>query len=218
LFSRLKGARPSPALVVSLIALFVSLGGVGYAAATIGSSQIKNNSVQSKDVKNSSLTGKDIKNSSLGGADVKNESLKGSDVNESTFGQVPSAANADKASSADNATNAGTAANSKQLGGLDAAKFLHEFHQVSATSVSDSNDKGVSATCNVGEVAMGGSGVIGGAPVTPANVIVSGSNVFQQFTIFSLTLPAGFTANGTETDPDAGNWTVTATVVCAKAG
>ncbi len=37
--------RPTPAMVVSLIALFVALGGTGYAAATIGSAQIKNNSI-----------------------------------------------------------------------------------------------------------------------------------------------------------------------------
>ncbi len=32
----------SPAMALSVVALFVSLGGVGYAAATIGSAQIKN--------------------------------------------------------------------------------------------------------------------------------------------------------------------------------
>ncbi len=45
---------PSPALVLSLIALFVSLGGTGYAAIKI--------------------TGKDVADNSLTGADVKNES------------------------------------------------------------------------------------------------------------------------------------------------
>ena len=49
---------PSPAMAISLLALFVALGGTGYAAATIGSSQIKNNSIRGKDVRNSTLTGK----------------------------------------------------------------------------------------------------------------------------------------------------------------
>jgi hypothetical protein len=52
--------RPSPATVMSAIALFVSLGGVGYAAATIGSAQIRDNSVSSKDIKNRTIRSKDI--------------------------------------------------------------------------------------------------------------------------------------------------------------
>jgi hypothetical protein len=59
--------RPSPALIVALIALFVALGGTGYAAATgsIDGREIKNSSIQSKDIKNSSVTGSDVKNKSL---------------------------------------------------------------------------------------------------------------------------------------------------------
>jgi hypothetical protein len=57
---RLKGRRPSPSLAISLVALFVALGGVSYAAATIGSAQIKNNSVKGTDIKNGSIASKDI--------------------------------------------------------------------------------------------------------------------------------------------------------------
>jgi hypothetical protein len=47
--------RPSPAILISSVALFMSLGGVGYAAITIpnnsvGSSQLKNNSVSYKKI------------------------------------------------------------------------------------------------------------------------------------------------------------------------
>jgi hypothetical protein len=99
--------RPSPAMIVACAALFVALGGVGYAAATIGSSQIKNNSVRGKDIRNSTITGKDVKNSgltgsdvknsSLGGADVKSNSLTGNNVLESSLGKVNSASTADSA-------------------------------------------------------------------------------------------------------------------------
>lgn len=51
---------PSPGTVLSVIALFVALGGVSYAAATVGSSQIKNNAVASKDIKNNTIRSKDI--------------------------------------------------------------------------------------------------------------------------------------------------------------
>ena len=49
--------RPSGDTALAVLALFIALGGTGYAAATIGSSQIKNNSVRGKDVRNSNLTG-----------------------------------------------------------------------------------------------------------------------------------------------------------------
>jgi hypothetical protein len=59
--------RPSPALVVSLIALFCSLGGVSYAVATgsIDSREIKNNTVRSKDIRNNDVRSRDVRNSSL---------------------------------------------------------------------------------------------------------------------------------------------------------
>jgi hypothetical protein len=60
---RLRG--PSPATAMSAIALFVSLGGVGYAAARIGSAQIKDNSVASKDIKNRTIRSKDISGSTV---------------------------------------------------------------------------------------------------------------------------------------------------------
>jgi hypothetical protein len=104
MLSRLKGASPSPALVISLIALFVSLGGAGYAAVTVTGKNVKDSSLTGKDIKNSSVTGKDVKNSSLTGSDVKNDKLTGSDILESSLGKVPSAdaaGNADKLDGAD---------------------------------------------------------------------------------------------------------------------
>jgi hypothetical protein len=55
--------RPSPAMVVASTALFVSLGGVSYGLATgsIGSREIRNNSIRSVDVRNSSLLARDFK-------------------------------------------------------------------------------------------------------------------------------------------------------------
>jgi hypothetical protein len=105
--------RPSPALVISLIALFVALGGTawGVAASSIGSRAIKNNSVTSKDVRNNSLTGGDVRNGRLGGADVRNDALRGADILESSLASVPRSA---AAASADNAAT---------LDGLDSTAF-----------------------------------------------------------------------------------------------
>jgi hypothetical protein len=79
--------RPSAALVIACIALFVALGGGAYAA-------LSKNSVSSKQIKNGSVKGKDLKNDTVTGKQVKEEKL----------GQVPSAASADKAAAADTAT------------------------------------------------------------------------------------------------------------------
>ena len=95
--------RPSPALVISVISLFVALGGTGYAAAT--------GSIDSREIKNSSIQGKDIKNSSLGTTDVKNNSLTGSDITESKLTKVPTSSRADSANSANVAGSATTAGN-----------------------------------------------------------------------------------------------------------
>jgi hypothetical protein len=53
---------------ISLIALFVALGGTSYALATgsVDSREIKNNAVRSADVRNASLTQRDVKRRSLG--------------------------------------------------------------------------------------------------------------------------------------------------------
>jgi hypothetical protein len=52
--------RPSASMIVACVALFVALGGVGYAAVTIGSAQIQNNAVRSVDIKNRGVAKKDL--------------------------------------------------------------------------------------------------------------------------------------------------------------
>ncbi len=62
---RLVTRRPSPALVIAVIALFVAMGGTGYAALklpknSVGSRQIKTGAVGTSEVKNGSLRLKDF--------------------------------------------------------------------------------------------------------------------------------------------------------------
>jgi hypothetical protein len=58
--------RPSPAMLVALLALFVALGGSSYAAlqiprGSVGTKQLKNGAVTSKKVRNNSLLVRDFK-------------------------------------------------------------------------------------------------------------------------------------------------------------
>jgi hypothetical protein len=85
-------SRPSPALVISLIALFVALGGTGYAAVKING----------KNIKNKTIAGKKLKNKTITGGKVKSNTLTGTQINESKLGAVPSAVNATNAVNASN--------------------------------------------------------------------------------------------------------------------
>ena len=110
--------RPSPALVISMVALFVSLSGVSYGVATgfIDSREIKNNEIRSIDIRNNQVRTRDLRNNEIRGIDIRNSTVQGrdialntvtgEDVKEDTLQKVPSAVLADSASSATNATSA----------------------------------------------------------------------------------------------------------------
>ncbi len=55
------GPRLTYANVVATLALFVALGGTGYAALTVTGKNVRNGSLTGKDIKNKSLTKKDIR-------------------------------------------------------------------------------------------------------------------------------------------------------------
>ena len=57
---------------VALLALFIAIGGVGYAASVA-----KKNSVTSKSIRNATIVGKDVKDDRLTGADILESSLQG---------------------------------------------------------------------------------------------------------------------------------------------
>ena len=57
--------RPSAALIVACLALFVALGGVGYAAATINGKNIVKGTITAKQVKDRSLGTKDLSKKSV---------------------------------------------------------------------------------------------------------------------------------------------------------
>ena len=127
--------------VVATIAVFLALGGAAY-AATLGKNTV-------------------------GSKQVKPNSLKGVDIRESSLGKVPKAANADKAQTAASATNAGnaqtaanatnaqTAANANNAGSLDnldspafGARILIG-HMKGLTSVTDTNERGAPSGLSV---------------------------------------------------------------------
>ena len=94
--SKLRANRPSPALVISVIALFVALGGSAYAAKKIGSKEIKNNAITAGKIKKNAITT----------AKIQNNAVTGAKLNEGSLGPVPNATTAANAINAQNAQNA----------------------------------------------------------------------------------------------------------------
>jgi hypothetical protein len=103
----------NPASLLAVVALFASLGGVSYAATTIGTSDIRNAAVTTPKLKKEAVTT----------AKVKADAVTGAKVKESSLGQVPSAASAANATNAKQAESANVAVNAENLGGVPAASF-----------------------------------------------------------------------------------------------
>jgi hypothetical protein len=104
--SKSSSRKPSPALVISLLALFIALGGSAYAA-----NQLAKNSVGAKQLKKNAVTAAKIKKNAVTTPKIKNEAITGAKIKESSLGAVPSATHATNATNAVNAENAKTAIN-----------------------------------------------------------------------------------------------------------
>jgi hypothetical protein len=63
-------AHLSFANVISIVALFVALGGTSYAVTKVGSKNIKKNAVRTKHIKRSQVTSGDIRNRTIGSQDL----------------------------------------------------------------------------------------------------------------------------------------------------
>jgi hypothetical protein len=90
---KIAARRPSPAMVVAVIALVAALSGTAYAA-------LGKNSVGSRQLKAKAVTSGKIANNAVTSAKVAKNSLTGADINVKALGTVPSATSADSAGNA----------------------------------------------------------------------------------------------------------------------
>jgi hypothetical protein len=130
----------SYANVMASVAVFLALGGVGYAASSINGNDIAKRTVGANKLKNATLTSKQI----------KQNSLNGSVIEESSLGTVPSAqtaASATTAGSATTATSATTAAS--------AANAANAEHAVSADRAGEATTAVSAATAGDAETLDG---------------------------------------------------------------
>ena len=128
---RLLSRRPSPAMIVALLALFVALGGSSYAAVKIGARDIQRGAVGTRAIANNSIRSGDIRNATVSGADVKDDSLTNADIDNAnlnaksaeTAARATTATTATTAASASTANSATNADNAGKLDGLDSTDF-----------------------------------------------------------------------------------------------
>jgi hypothetical protein len=86
-------ARMTFANVTSLLALFVALGGTAYAAATIGSDDVINDSLLGEDVKQGTLKAGDIASNTISSTRVADGTLVSEDIKDGTIGSADVAPN-----------------------------------------------------------------------------------------------------------------------------
>ena len=132
--------RPSPAMIVAFIALFVAIGGSSYAvtrlpAKSVGSKQIRKGAVRTTHLAKGAVTGAKVKDGSLSGADINLASLSG---------VTPA-----------NATHAGVA------GGLDRVVYVNQPASVGPATLDAAQQPvptiaGGSAACPPGTFVVGG--------------------------------------------------------------
>jgi hypothetical protein len=100
--------RPSPALVISIIALFVALSGTGYAVSkvpkrSVGPAQLRVDAVRNKNIKAGAVSRSKIRAKAVTATQVATDSLLGRNILESSLTKVP---------------------DSDKLDGLDASKYM----------------------------------------------------------------------------------------------
>jgi hypothetical protein len=129
---RSRRRRPSAALVVACLALFVALGGTVLAATKIDGHTIKVKSLPGNRVAVASLPGNRLQPGTISGDRLAPKSINGSQIDIATLGQVPSAdhaGSAETARRADTATAADHAADASTINGhsVGCAEGRREF-------------------------------------------------------------------------------------------
>ncbi|HYJ21522.1 MAG TPA: hypothetical protein VEW07_05815 [Solirubrobacterales bacterium] len=122
--------RPSPALVISILALFIALGGTSYAVT-----QLPKNSVGTAQLKKNAVTG----------AKVKDGSLSGADVDVATLGTVPAASSSNRANSAQTADRAASAGAADTAGTANSAATAGSALTADRAGSAATADKAISA-------------------------------------------------------------------------
>ncbi len=191
--------RPSAPMVVSLVALFLSLGGVGYAATAL-----PRNSVGNAQLRNNAVTAGKIKPSTIGAKRLASEGVTYTKIHPGAVGKVRANLNQLQARLAS------TCANGSAVGGVDINGKVTcnptAPPRVSIASAS-ADVAGTSAPVAGGTLPAGGSYLAFANPT----VAVTGSGTAQRVTV-TCTLTVGTSTQTRSATIDTGTSTAAAPV------
>ena len=181
--------------VASTLALFLALTGGAFALQgknTVDSGDIKKNAVKSSDIRSPN---------GVKSGDVTDNGLTGTDIDESTFGQVPSAANAANATSAENADHANTAdsantaSDAGRVGGLAATKISYSgAASTGAQTIFDGAGLRLAAACSAAsEVDLDATTTKTDSNIFLTSVVATGTNTTFGFNQENQNFDAGST-------------------------
>jgi hypothetical protein len=168
--------RPTPSMVVSLIAMVVALGGTSYAVV-----KLPPRSVGAKQLKRNAVAASHIKANAIRSAKVKNGSLKGTDIDEASLGAVALAGRA---------------------GGLDRVVYRVSRTSIPPPTVVGESTQGIAtARCDPGQLVVGGGvkleenmsvvdGYPDGAAAWTANANNDEVGVTHNFTVYAICIAA----------------------------
>jgi hypothetical protein len=183
---RMTRHRPSPALVLSLLALMFALAGTGIAAVTaippntVGKAQLKRNAVLTGKIKDGQVFSQDIANGTVTTFDIKNGTLRRRDFKP---GEVP--------------TGPAGPQGPPGVSGLQRAD--------ASTSNDSGSPKSVSAGCPAGKHVIGGG----------ARVFGGGSSEVSITDSYPEADGSKWNARAIEVNGTPGTWTLTAFAICA---
>jgi hypothetical protein len=190
----------SPSMMVALIALFVSLGGVSWAVATgsIGSKALKDNSIQGRDVRDETLESRDVVNGGLQSRDVRDGALRGVDINDQSLGGIDLASNTLGDREIDE-----TKLDINRLGGVRGKSFVRGVRRVQTASPGDAATPKVAppARCPKGKQLLGGGARVVAPLGTPVAINTSAPLGNSWEAIAYATAPTG-------------NWQLVAYAIC----
>ncbi len=190
----------SPSMVVALVALFVSLGGVSWAVAvnSIGTKALKDNSVQGRDVRDETLESRDVVNGGLQSRDVRDAALRGVDINDRSIGGVDLASNTLGDREIDE-----TKLDINRLGGVRSGRFVSKVRRVQTQTANDpaTPKAAPAARCPSGTRLLGGGARVVAPAGTPVAVSTSAPRGSSWEALAYATAPTG-------------NWQLVAYALC----
>jgi hypothetical protein len=199
--------KPSPALVISLLALLVALGGTAYAGITIpknsvGTKQLKNGAVTTTKLNNGAVTTKKIKNGNVTASKINTTGL--TVPNALHANHADTATTATTATNATNATTATNATNATNLGGLGPSEYTTASNYTQSSTATPITSTVATIGSPIQITTAGTRRVIASAAVHATNG-VAGTGVYL---VCHITIDGTSGVNDTDYASPAGGFTI----------